>query len=256
MCGDSRTLCSMRRSVFPPLFFGVACLASGCLFTVGGRSSRTPDPVTQPSPSGYYAQRPCPAARLDPAVLGPYPYAPEALVALKYALARDDLWPAREGTVRAEVRQGILGILEDPSLTFEFSPPLVPVAHLQGGTVVAAQTIDAWHIRLSAFAGRDPYQLAHTMLHELVHVYQLRFQNKPPQSYLEPFWELPAYRLEGALPFGPFAEVQRDLACRGGGPPPPPSSGPCRQRRVPPSPPGYGEWVVWATPHGWLRLGT
>ncbi len=210
---------------------------------------------TAPGPGMVGPGSPCPRVTIGPETMQAYPMLPDVLGTLKVTLDDDTRWPQGANTIRQDIRHQMARILEDPRLVFEYSPPLVPVAHL-GTKVVAAQTIDGNRIRLSRFAGgpsgRDPTVLAQTVAHELLHVFQVRHQGKALNSFFEPAWELPAYALEAQLPAGAFAGAL--VSCTAA-PPPQAASGPCRPRRTRPGPAGQGEWVAWMTGAGWLRVG-
>jgi len=168
-------------------------------------------------PGVQEAAAPCVRTGLTKELRQKYPKAPTALVLLKHVLAKDELWPDDEGVERKKERKRILEILEDPRLIIEYSAPLVPHQHLEGKKVVAGQTIDENTIRLSALAGKDLYKLAQTLLHELMHVQQLRHQGKPnggPREWLSlSLWEKPAYDIEQDLPMAPFVMEWKDVEC-------------------------------------------
>ena len=121
-----------------------------------------------------------------------FPHLDQALALLKYTVAREDMWPTGEGTVHPRVREGVLAVLDDPNMTLEYSAPLKPKAHFKGSKVVAAQAVNANLIRLSAWAGDDVEALASTILHEMVHIWQIRTDKSA--------MEFVAYRAEKNLP--------------------------------------------------------
>jgi hypothetical protein len=168
-------------------------------------------------PGVHEAAAPCVRVGLTKETRQKYPKLATALVLLKHVLATDALWPDGESAERKKARHRMLEILEDPGLVIEYSPPLVPHPHLDGGKVVAGQTIDENTIRLSAFAGKDLYKLAQTLLHELMHVEQLRHEGRPnggPREWASlGLWEQPAYDIETDLPSAPFVTPWKDVEC-------------------------------------------
>ncbi|MBI4955823.1 MAG: hypothetical protein HY908_27640 [Myxococcales bacterium] len=173
------------------------------------------------------AAGPCVRTGLTKELRTELPHTGAALAILKHVLARDELWPVGEGQLAAGVRKNIVAILEDPELVIEYSAPLVPEAHLEGKPVAAGQTLNRNRIRVSKFAGKDTYTLARTLLHELVHVEQLRYEGKPEglTDWLRTvpvIWEKPAYAAEAALPRGPFdTATEKDVPCYDEPPQPP-----------------------------------
>jgi hypothetical protein len=101
---------------------------------------------------------------------------------------------------------------------------------------VAGQTVNENLIRLSAFAGDDLYKLAQTMLHELMHVQQVRHQDKPTgvtELLALGLWEKPAYEIEEQLPKAPFENVSGDVEClddAGGAAAQPSAEAPCPEQ--------------------------
>ncbi len=242
----------MSRVLFGARLCGLltVLLVAGCLFSRNNRGSNTPNRVNVPA-----QQMRCPRTALTPGMHKQFPFAARALAILKHTLEQDRMWRSGRGATPRRYRHEIASILEDPGLRFEFSPPLVPRVHLQGKSVVAAQTVNAKLIRFSAFAGKDAYQLARTMLHELMHVHQIRFQRQGYILNLQPLWELPAYHIEAQLPPAFFRAPPPMPCLRPALAPPRPPAGACRHRRNR-WPVGQGKWVAWTTPPGWLHVGT
>lgn len=163
------------------------------------------------------ASAPCVRAGVTKEARKAYPDIGATLAVLKHVLAKDALWPEGQGHVGKKERKNILVILEDPDLVIEYSEEHVAKEHLRGKNATGGQTIDENTIRLSAAGGKTRYELAQTLLHELMHVQQLRYEGKPnggPREWLTAAtWENPAYKIEEDLPMAPFVQVPKDVEC-------------------------------------------
>lgn len=183
----------------------------------------------------YYREdsKRCPQLRIDPALEREFPQIRQTLAVLKYVLEQDDidLRPTTEKFYvqppkypldqehEKRVRYRVRTSLNDPALMLTFDPALVPIdqeiaARMRYG-VRAAQTKSGTEIGLTHFAGgtspgatgqppaghplRNSFRLAHTILHELVHVDQVRHEGGNPGRATQQE-ETPAYAWEHALP--------------------------------------------------------
>ncbi len=160
----------------------------------GGTPKRHVTPQPTIGPAEYFGDRDaCPKVKMRGGARKEFPHIDQALALLKYTVAREDLWPTHQGSLHPRVRKGVLEALDDPKMVLEYSAPLKPKSHFKGKKVVAAQAVNANLIRLSAWAGDDVETLASTILHEMVHIWQLRTQGGTGG-------EMAAYRAEANLP--------------------------------------------------------
>ncbi|HXG93867.1 MAG TPA: hypothetical protein VNN73_16090 [Blastocatellia bacterium] len=120
-------------------------------------------------------------------------------------------------------KKQILQVLDDPNFALKYSPPQKPIAEiakdlLNGKSVAVGHTVSGNQVDLSPFAGgalaqdgmpaRNPFRLAHTILHEMVHVVQIRHEGAPISSVAahSGTYENAAYRWEHS-----FSEADKSL---------------------------------------------
>lgn len=159
-----------------------------------GSKPKRAQAVPTEGPVKYFADRSeCPRVKTRGGARKEFPHIDQALALLKYTVAREDMWPTHQGSIHPRVRKGVLEALNDHNMVLEYSAPLKPKSHFKGKKVVAAQAVNGNLIRLSAWAGDDVESLASTILHEMVHIWQIRTQGGTGG-------EMSAYRAEANLP--------------------------------------------------------
>jgi hypothetical protein len=171
----------------------------------------------------YYRQEAtrCPRMKIDPALVNEFLELPQVLAVLKYLLDHGT-WGSQGGPDKAR-RERLRQLLDDPTLELRYSPPKVPVkevaSDLASGakagkpkSVTAAQTVSGNLVTLGVYAGgidpkdympwRHPFRLATTILHELVHVDQIRHEGASPRFGNMHYgnYEKTAYGAERAIP--------------------------------------------------------
>jgi hypothetical protein len=165
----------------------------------------------------------CPTITIDPAVQKEFPNMAQTLAVLRYVLAQNvrpdtsafskqpppiQLSPEAEDMRRAR----LAALLDDPALQLKFVPPKnreQAIADVRNKkSVAAANTRSANVIELGMFAGgsdadgtpaHDPFRLATTILHEMVHVDQIRNEHIRA-GHGDAAIETPAYAWEHSMP--------------------------------------------------------
>jgi hypothetical protein len=177
----------------------------------------------------------CPQVTIDAAAAAEFPQIREVLAVLKYVLQQDDFElgpttakfntqpPPYQLDMDYEQRRRLFRmrlLLDDPKLMFRHNPPEISYemsAKLIGDkkSTGAAQTYSGNEILLTPYAGgaspagpgdpkygwpwKHPFRLGHTILHELVHVDQVRSEGQSP-NHGNKKKETPPYAWEHSFP--------------------------------------------------------
>jgi len=171
-----------------------------------------------------HAER-CPQVQIDPALEKEFPHFREALATLRYLLDQDGTRPSTskffeqpppvqlDPQVEAQRRARLRALLDDPTLQLRYRPPKdleqAKKDFKAGEPIAAAWTESANLISFGLYAGggsratglpdRDVFSLVTTILHELVHVDQVRTENASP-GHGSREQETPGYAWEHSIP--------------------------------------------------------
>src|SRR3990172_5083963 len=172
----------------------------------------------------YKDAKNCPQVQYEQRTLNKWPRLPAIMAGLKFALSREQGWPTDSKS--QALRRNLLAVVSDPALKIEYAPGDLSDAELldragRGEEFATGQAVDQNTVRLGpaadfnrygdqkdsadpskALVKREDTGLLISILHELVHVTQLRGKPglDPSKLHSTSAFERPAYSFSGSDP--------------------------------------------------------